>query len=288
MEKEIERLILVAQKNEITEHHVYRRLAGAVKDPHNKSVLERISNEEFNHYKFWKTHTNREVRPKGWQVFKFFFISRILGITFGIKLMERGEKQAQIDYQKIVKTVPEADKIVDDEDRHEQQLIGMVKEERLQYIGSVVLGLNDALVELTGALAGLTFALQNTRLIALTGLITGIAASFSMGASEYLSKKSEGSERNAGRSSLYTGIAYIFTVFLLIFPYLIFKDYFFCLGLTIVIAILIILVFNFYISVAKDLSFKRRFTEMASLSLGIAVLSFGIGYLIRILLGVDV
>jgi len=249
-----------------------------VKDPHNRKVLERISNEEFDHYTFWKEHTNREIRPNRWQVFKFFFISRILGITFGIKLMERGEQQAQIDYEKIVA----------DEDRHEHQLIGMVKEELLQYIGSVVLGLNDALVELTGALAGLTFALQNTRLIALTGLITGIAASFSMAASEYLSKKSEESERNAGRSSLYTGIAYIFTVFLLIFPYLIFKNYFFCLGITIAIAILIILVFNFYISVAKDLSFKRRFAEMASLSLGIAVLSFGIGYLIRVMLGVDV
>jgi VIT1/CCC1 family predicted Fe2+/Mn2+ transporter len=288
LEKEIERQLLVAQKNEITEHHVYRRLAGAVKDPHNRKVLEKISNEEFNHYKFWKEYTNREVRPNRRQVFKFFFISRILGITFGIKLMERGEQQAQIDYERIAKTIPEAEKIVADEDRHEQQLIGMVKEERLQYIGSVVLGLNDALVELTGALAGLTFALQNTRLIALAGLITGIAASFSMAASEYLSKKSEESERNAGRSSLYTGIAYIFTVFLLIFPYLIFKNYFFCLGITIAIAIIIILVFNFYISVAKDLSFKRRFAEMASLSLGIAVLSFGIGYLIRIILGVDV
>jgi VIT1/CCC1 family predicted Fe2+/Mn2+ transporter len=288
LEKEIERQLLVAQKNEITEHHVYRRLAGAVKDPHNRKVLEKISNEEFNHYKFWKEYTNREVRPNRRQVFKFFFISRILGITFGIKLMERGEQQAQIDYERIAKTIPEAEKIVADEDRHEQQLIGMVKEERLQYIGSVVLGLNDALVELTGALAGLTFALQNTRLIALAGLITGIAASFSMAASEYLSKKSEESERNAGRSSLYTGIAYIFTVFLLIFPYLIFKNYFLCLGITIAIAIIIILVFNFYISVAKDLSFKRRFAEMASLSLGIAVLSFGIGYLIRIILGVDV
>jgi len=112
-----------------------------VKDPHNRKVLERISNEEFDHYTFWKEHTNREIRPNRLQVFKFFFISRILGITFGIKLMERGEQQAKIDYERIAKTITEAEKIVADEDRHEQQLVGMVKEERLQYIGSVVLGL---------------------------------------------------------------------------------------------------------------------------------------------------
>ena len=91
------------------------------------------------------------------------------------------------------------------------QLLSMLDEEALKYMGSVVLGLNDALVELTGALAGLTFAFQNTKLIALTGLITGISASLSMAASEYLSSRADG-EENAGRSALYTGIAYIITV----------------------------------------------------------------------------
>jgi len=52
----------------------------------------------------------------------------------------------------------------------------LIEEKRLEYTGSIVLGLNDALVEMTGALAGLTLALQNTRLIALSGLVTGIAA----------------------------------------------------------------------------------------------------------------
>ena len=151
-----------------------------------------------------------------------------------------------------------------------------------------MLGLNDALVELTGALAGLSFALQDTRLVALAGLITGIAASFSMAASEYLSTKSKDDHENAGKSSLYTGVAYILTVFLLIIPYLLLQNYLLCLGLTIIIAVLIILLFNFYISVARDLSFRRRFFEMAGLSLGIAVLSFGIGYLIRLFLGIEV
>lgn len=61
---------------------------------------------------------------------------------------------------------------------------GLLDEERLRYTGSTVLGLNDALMELTGVLAGLTLALRDTKLIVLTGAITGIAAVLSMGVSE--------------------------------------------------------------------------------------------------------
>ncbi len=38
----------------------------------------------------------------------------------------------------------------------------------------------------------------------------------------------------------------------------------------------IIFLFNFYISVAKNYQFSRRFFDMAGISLGVAALSFGI------------
>jgi len=82
----------------------------------------------------------------------------------------------------------------------------------------MVLGLNDALVELTGTLAGLTFALKNTRLIALSGLITGIAATLSMAASEYLSARTEQESSRALKSSLYTGGAYVSPLHAWYFP----------------------------------------------------------------------
>ena len=155
-------------------------------------------------------------------------------------------------------------------------------------MGSIVLGLNDALVELTGALAGFTFALQNTRLIAITGLITGIAASFSMAASEYLSQRSEGEGEKAFKSSLYTGTAYIITVILLILPYLLIEHFMIALGATLAIGIAIIFFFNYYISVAKDLNFKARFSEMAIISLGVSAITFLIGVLVRQFIGVDI
>jgi VIT1/CCC1 family predicted Fe2+/Mn2+ transporter len=82
------------------------------------------------------------------------------------------------------------------------------------------LGLNDALVELTGALAGLPLAFGDVKIIALSGLITGIAASLSITASEFIFTSAEDTEKKLGRAALYTGIAYVLTVTLLILPYL--------------------------------------------------------------------
>jgi VIT1/CCC1 family predicted Fe2+/Mn2+ transporter len=152
----------------------------------------------------------------------------------------------------------------------------------------MVLGLNDALVELTGALAGFTFALQNATLIALTGSITGFAAALSMGASEYLSTKTEETDKNPLTASMYTSTAYILTVVVLILPYILLRNPFLSLGITLLCAILIIAVFNFYISVAKDECFRSRFLEMSGLSLGVALLSFTVGFLLRIFIGVEV
>jgi VIT1/CCC1 family predicted Fe2+/Mn2+ transporter len=151
-----------------------------------------------------------------------------------------------------------------------------------------VLGLNDALVELTGALAGLTLALQNTKLIALSGLITGIAASLSMAASEYLSTRSEKTGKRPIRAAIYTGIAYITTVTLLILPYLLLDNYYIDLAISLSTAVIIIAVFNYYISVAKGESFRERFVEMAGLSLSVAAFSFVIGYFIRQWLGIEI
>ena len=279
--------LLAFQLEEITAHRVYSGLAKAEKLPENRKILNSIAADELKHAHVLKKYTQQDVRPDAFKRFAFYWLARIFGLNFGLKLMENSEEKAQLDYSAIEAQIPEARAIMQDEESHERQLIGLIREDRLNYVGSMVLGLNDALVELTGTLAGLTFAFQNTQLIALSGMITGIAASLSMAVSEYLSTRTEGG-KDALTSSLYTGAAYIITVFLLILPYLFISNYLVCLAITLVVAILIILVFNFYVSVAKDYSFKRRFVEMAALSLGVALVSFVIGYLLRIVVGVDI
>ena len=229
------------------------------------------------------------MAPDRIKIWLFYLISLIFGFTFGMKLMERGEVGAQANYRLLSEEFPEAAQVAQEEKEHELKLLEMLDEERLRYTGSIVLGLNDALVELTGVLAGLTLALQNTQLIALAGLITGIAASLSMASSEYLSMKNRDSEDNHPiKGAAYTGAAYVITVFLLIIPFLVFSHYFVCLLFSLLIAVMIIAGFNGYIAIAQGLTFKDRFKEMATLSLGVAGLSFLIGYVVRIVLGVDI
>jgi len=280
--------IQTAQKNEITEARIYDRLARSIKDPHNREILKRISQDEMRHYAFWKTHTGHDVKPRALAVCLYYLIAKVFGLTFGVKLMEKAEGEAQVNYRKITQAVPEAESIARDEDAHEERLLAMLDEERLRYIGAIVLGLNDALVELTGALAGLTFAFAQPRLIAMAGLVTGIAASFSMAGSEYLATRSEPGELKPAKAALYTGAAYILTVTVLVLPYLLLSQVYVSLGLTMLVAMLIISLFNFYYAVAKDMSFWKRFAEMAGISLGIAALSFGVGIAIRELLSVDI
>lgn len=289
LSEDIRRQVVQFQRAEITEYHIYKRLAKRIKSPENAAILDRIAEDELRHYNGWKQYTGEDIAPRWAAVWFYTALSLLFGFTFGVKLMERGEEGAQKNYEAVAKEVPEAAKYQQEENRHEHELIDMLDEERLQYAGSVVLGLNDALVELTGALAGLTLALQRGDLIALSGLITGIAASLSMAASEYLSTRSEQTGKHPVRAAVYTGIAYIVTVSLLVLPYLISPaTYYLDLAIALLTAVLIIAVFNYYISVAKGESFRARFAEMAGLSLGVAAFSFGIGYLIRLWLGIEV
>jgi VIT1/CCC1 family predicted Fe2+/Mn2+ transporter len=287
-EPELIASLLTMQRGEITEHHIYKKIAVAQKDPHNREVLTRIAQDELGHYGIWKRHTHRDVAPNTPRIWFYYLIARVFGITFAIKLMEGVEKRAQSYDKVLIDKIPEIQMILTNEETHERELIALIDEERLKYVGSVVLGLNDALVEFTGTLAGLTFAIQNTQIIAVAGLIMGVAASLSMGASEYLSQRSDGGSADPVKASVYTGIAYIVTVALLILPFLVLTSPYYALMLTLLGAVMVIFLFTFYISVAKDLPFWRRFAEMLVISLGIAAISFIIGILIRTVLNINV
>ena len=282
-------IIKKMQQNELTESVIYAEIAKFAKGDQNKETLLRLSREEKAHYEIWKTYTNIELKPQKLKVLKYKFLARILGFTFAVKLMENGEENAQDEYALIYEEVEESAMIRAQEEEHEHALLEMLDEERLQYVGSMVLGLNDALVELTGSLAGFTFAMQNTRLIALSGLIIGISATFSMASSEFLSARSEG-RTDALKSCTYTGVAYLITVILLILPYLLLSNtqYLLALAFMMAIVIAIIAVFTYYISVAQDGHFKARFLEMSLISVGVAVLSFVVGALAKHFLGVEV
>ena len=265
---------------------VYRRLAKREKNDGNKIILEKISKQENNHYDLLKEKTGVDVNFSKIRVYFHIITSIFLGLTFSLKLMEKTEQNAAREYRDLG-----YDDIAEEEDEHEKELLSLLEEDALNYLSSIILGLSDALVELTGALAGLTFAFQELRIVALAGLVTGISASFSMAASEFLATKEEKSNRSPVKAALFTGSAYIITVFLLVIPYLLLSDnseiilglepHIQALIITFVIGLLIIALFNFYVSVAQDKSFNRRFIEMVIILLIVTLISFLIGLALR-------
>lgn len=287
MDSKARKIVLAVQRAEETEHLIYMQLSTITKDEKNAEILRKIGIQEKGHARFWENISGTEVKPDMWRVFRVVWMARILGLTFVLKLMEKREGTGSAVYEKLAEYFPESKRFAEEELVHEQKLLNMLDEESLQYVGSIVLGLNDALVELTGALAGFTLALSDNRIISLVGLVTGISAALSMAASDYLSSKAEG-DTKAGKSAIYTGVAYFITVILLILPFLLLNNQFVALGLTLSTAVIIIFLFNYYLSVAKDLNFKARFLEMSLISLGVAAFSFLVGYALKFLLGVDV
>ena len=288
MREEIMKEIVEFQRNEITEYEIYKRLAERV-EGENAEILKSIARDEKRHYEIMKRRTKMEVKPSAFKIFWYILLSKIFGLTFALKAMEKGEKIAQESYEEVKREFPEIVGIIEDEEKHELKLIRMIDEERIDYISSMVLGLNDAIVELAGTLAGLTFALRNSKIVGLAGVITGISAALSMAVSEYLSQKSEiEGGRNPLKAAVYTGVAYMIVVTILVFPYFVFSNPFVSLSAAIVAVILVISLFTYFVSVVKETSYSKNFLEMLTLSMGVMIVSFIIGLIARKVLGVDI
>ena len=277
------------QKLELTDHFIYLELAGLTEDKENAKILREIAAQELEHYYFWKNVTGKEAIPDQRRIKKYRHLAKTFGLSFALRFMEQREVVASEFYDSISESYPEALRVKQDEEKNEERLIGILNDYRLTYAGAIVLGLNDALVEFTGTLAGLTFAFANNLIVGSTGLVMGVAASLSMAASGYLASKEDNQEEtNPVTSAIYTGSAYIITVVFLVLPYFLLSNPFLALGIMLVITIGIIASYTYYISVAKAISFKKRFVEMALISLGVAVISFGIGMLIKHVFGIEV
>lgn len=287
--KQIQNMLLKCQKDEMTSSALYHFFAKHMKDKKNAEVLKKIGDDEYQHAKVWEQYTKKTVRPSFFKKIWYGFLTYVLGYTFVIKFLENNEYKGICDLKKLTQEIPEAEKIILQEEAHEQALIEMLDEERLNYVGAMVLGLNDALVELTGTIAGLTFVLMNTRLIAMAGIITGIAATLSMAASNYLAERADGNPK-ALKASIYTGIAYLVTVVLLVLPYLVFPEKMFLVALILmlIIVVLIVAFFNYYVAVVRSEKFLPKFMEMLLISLSVAGISFVIGWLAKLFFDLDV
>lgn len=275
----MDKLLLRLERQELTEHKVYSRLAELAPDTANAAILRRIAAQEKSHYELWKSITKQDVEYDRFTYLRYTLLARLTGLNFALKLMEHNEETAQDVYEKLSATYPELKRIIAEEQAHEKELLDLINTKALEYAGSVILGLNDALIELSGALIGFTLAFDRSAHVATVGLITGIAASLSMASASYLAAREDGG-KNPLAAGTVTGVSYVTTTLLLLLPYWLTPNPFLALAATLIIAFGIVAFFNFYTAIVKNRSFKKRFTEMAAICVVVGTINFGIGLLI--------
>ncbi len=293
MDKSLYQSLQEFYKNEKLGYEVYERLAG---DPRlsskNADLLHRIAELEKNHVRILEKYIG-PVPPKENRIERLLLKTKLLGFTFTVKRMEMIQEKIITPSVRrdLVEIIPELEEIFIEEDMIDEDIITLLEEERLIYVSSMVLGLNDALVEFTGAIAGFTFAMRNNKIIAMAGIITGISASMSMAASEYLSTRADGkdSKKNPLKAAVITGVAYVVTVMFMVLPYLLLPkdDYFYSLGIMLTVVIAIIAFFSYYVSVTRSERFVDHFRVMAVVSLSVAFISFIIGVVVKNALGIE-
>jgi VIT1/CCC1 family predicted Fe2+/Mn2+ transporter len=288
MTPELKKQIRDMYNEEATDSLIYAALAKYAVNAHNREILLSMARDEGKHRDIWTPYVNEPPKVAAWKVRLSAVLAKVFGLVFVINIMESGEEKTKRAYAAIGKDVPVALKVLEDEERHEEYLVGMIKEEKLSYISSMVLGLSDALVELTGALAGFTLALNDNAMIGLAGFITGVAATLSMAASEYLAKKADATEKHPLKAAMYTGSAYLFTVVLLLLPYALTPSPLVALLFCLCNAALVIAGFTFFVSVVRRQPFLRGFREMTVISFSVALISFCIGWAARAFLSLDV
>ena len=152
----------------------------------------------------------------------------------------------------------------------------MVRKDKFNSAGAIVLGMHDALVSLTGLIAGLAVAMADRYVIILTAVIASVTASLSMGASNYLAVRTDGGRR-AFISALYTGVAYMATCAVLIVPFFVFENRAVEMVLMFTIAVAEIFVFNYYLGRVNHRPYMRKFLEMLGVCAGVSVIAFLIG-----------
>jgi VIT1/CCC1 family predicted Fe2+/Mn2+ transporter len=271
--------LLVFQRNEITEHFVYLAYARKAQG-RNREILEKLAADELRHYHQFFKYTNQELRPIGLKVRFYRLCALIFGLTFGMRLMENGEKRAEMAYSRFGGIMPEIVQIIRDESGHEQALIALITDERLSYMGSMVLALNNSIQEFSGIAVGLTFAMGNAGLIGSTILISGLAATLAMSASEYLSQKAEGAHL-AGRSPVkaiaWAGGIYLSVVLMIALPYLLLVNCYAALFTGAAAVLAIIMAFTFYMAVVKGLPYRAVLLETLAVFAVVVGLSSLIG-----------
>ncbi len=280
--------------DEYKDYLVYSMLARAERNEAHRRILEKLASDELRHYEFWKRLAGDGCRAGLSRVEARLMLltRRLLGLTFTLKLLERGEEETISEYRDMLEVVPneyrgELEGIIRDEIDHEEKLMSSIEESRVKYIGFVALGLADAIVEITGVHAGFLGYSATTLVAGVAGLVVGFSATISMASAAYIQAK-EVEGRDPVVSALVTGLAYMAAVIALAVPYFLTDSMELAFAASILVGLAIVAGFTFYSTVLSGRSFLREYLETAGLMMGTAFGAYFFGVFLRDLFGVPI
>ncbi len=277
----------VRMSDEYSDYMLYDRLSRTVEaeSPYSEALRE-LSATERRHYEFWKRYVPEEKpklsKPKLYWV---LLLRKVLGLTFASRYLDRHESKVIGEYRGLASMIPEADKkdfdaMVDDEVSHEKEFELRIETTAVRYISFIVLGLADALVEITGIHAGSLGLYSRTEIAGLAGIVAGAAASLAMASAAFAQAK-QGFKGSARLSATYTGVSYFVTAVVLAAPYFLTKDMLYALSASLSLGVAILALTSYYSSIITTKPFKRDFLEILAIMFAVTVVLYIFGYSVR-------
>jgi VIT1/CCC1 family predicted Fe2+/Mn2+ transporter len=274
--------------DEYTDSKLYERLAETVKeDSPFADVLKSLAATEFGHYEFWKTYVpDEQPGLNRTKLYWVLILRRLFGLTFASRYLDRHEASVVKEYRALSGLIPGADKpafdkMVSDEEQHEKEFAQKIESSAVAYISFVILGLADALVEISGIHAGSLGIYARTEIAGLAGVIAGAAASLAMASAAFAQAK-QGFKGSARLSATYTGVSYFITAVFLATPYFLTSSMILALSVSLVLAVVILAVTTYYSTVVGEKPFLKDFVEILLILLAVTALLYVFGYIVRI------
>lgn len=284
----------VGTSDEYLDFTLYEKLAKRVEEnPSFAETLRQLSATEKKHYEFWKKYIpDEKLEFSRIKLYLVLLFHTIFGLTFAVRYLERHESGTIRLYRSVENVIPDEDRnafeeIIRDEEEHEKEFQDSVQSSSINYISFVVLGLADALVEITGIHAGSLGIYDSTEIAGLAGVIAGGAASLAMASAAYAQAK-QGFRGSAKLSAIYTGISYFVTAVFLATPYFLTKVMLNALSVSLFFAVIILALATYYSSVISFKPFTRDFVEILLIMFGVTAALYLFGSFIRGITGITV
>jgi len=283
-----------------------------------KTMFDELIPTEAKHFAFWQDFFSIKVETLDFRRrLKLSILTgaaRLLGnvgVHLVLEAIEVYGVKKYVDVWERYKGTPTGEavrKILDDEFKHEDEIVSSAIEKRIhpERVRDVFLGLNDGLVEILGAVSGFFAALSNLPAVLAASIAVAVAGAFSMAGGAYAAVNSENEvekiesakkeflsgqhDPEAGSSSamesaVIVGISYLLGALIPVLPVLLGASNIFW---PFVVAAIIMIFISAVIAFLSGMRMSRRImTNLAILVIAVGI-TYVVGMLVRSVFGINI